>query len=842
MKYDKQFNTEFYGTRPVNDLKWTRENETEPFALRVPYNDYGYLWENSPFKPTHWAQPLDPSIALWSIQGDCCFASRRCTIVSQASGSTLSIDITESDTSEPLPLALNARDFGSFSSSLIARLAYDITDVTPQFNPDCYALYDISYKDVVIAPDVTFYDYNDEQTSNFNSLSSAKTYLDSHLGTDNFVMCYLVSGILMGTDVTINNRDSYIPAKGEPDQYLGSRFLVADVLADFTIPDNEYIKYAFHQSNPWETYDPDRRDDVAYFPFYFAYSNRIFDMYHYDPNILRLYAGYYTSFTNNEIVLGYVYLPPSSEHAVSGFTSRMSTTNREFEDVSYHWEDAIYNEYADEFANDGYEMTGEPTYAKYVFMSKLVIDETKGHSMSESIINAIKHEYAFFGFYFADDATTAQTKVTGSETDGIGLYLPNRTFNIPDGTYVTGEDIADSPFADLDTTEGLAPSNPDDETYTDSTPDLNNTIITASTVHLYAQVPIETLIENLNAIPTYDGEDTLEIYNYFFGANPYEFILGYYITPKFFIPQWYISEYLQHPDVVALGKYECDNRYGAPAPVAYAVQLKTPLRREFILPVMIEKLFDNFLDYEPYSTLSLYLPFVGTIDLPPSVFVGHHISVNSSFDLISGMVTYFIYSDRIQYTTVSALARIDLPFHGRDISDYSRNMLSAYTERNATIFNMISNIGSTIGRAGTSAAISSNKLNDTGIATSLIGGTLSTIGDLGTSLVKANMYNTILTKSSPNPTTISMGSVADGFANTLTPYIIRNTPEYKSGFETDVFAATFGFACYINFDYGELSDYHGFTVIENPILDNIPISAKEKEMLRKILSEGVILP
>lgn len=837
MKYDKQFNTEFYGTRPINDLKWTRENETEPFALRVPYNDYGYLWDGSPFRATHWAQPLDPSIALWSIQGDCCFASRRCTIVSQASGSTLSIDITESDTSEPLPLALNARDFGSFSSSLIARLAYDITDPTPQFNPDCYALYDISYKDVVIAPDVTFYDYNNESTDNFNSLSSAKTYLDSHLGTDNFVMCYLVSGILAGTDVTVNNRDSYMPAQGEPDQYLGSRFLVADVLADFTIPDNEYIKYAFHQSNPWETYDPDRRDDVAYFPFYFAYSNRIFDMYHYDPNILRLYAGYYTSFTNNEIALGYVYLPPSSEHAVSGFTSRMSTVNREFEDVSYHWEDAIYNEYADEFAYDGYEMTGEPTDAKYVFMSKLVIDETKGHSMSESIINAIKHEYAFSGFYFADDATIAQTKETGSETDGIGLYLPNRTRNIPDGTYVTGSDIADSPFADLDTTEGLSPDEPDDERYSAKTPSLTNFSFDISGVHMYSLVDLPSLINNINSIPVKTMDNDLNREIYFFGADPYDYMLCYGIIPLFLVPQSYIDE--AELDYINIGRYTSTNAFGAPEVKAMKRKLKIPLRRLLIKPEKIPREFNNFLDFEPYTTLSLYLPFAGSIELPPSTFVGHTISVYSSLDLLAGTVTYIIYADDVQYTTVTCNVRLEIPLHGIDVSAYSELMVRTAAEKRSAIFNMTSNIGSTLGRAGTSLGVSALKGNIASAISSVVGGTLSVGGYILDVFNQLDLANTIMSRTAPSPVTISSGSMPDGYSNTIEPYLVRMLPEYVSGFKTEEYGKSNGFACYIN---DTISNYHGLTVIENPILDDIPISAKEKEMLRKLLSQGVILP
>ncbi|MBO5811300.1 MAG: hypothetical protein J6R32_10820 [Bacteroidales bacterium] len=839
MKYDKQYNEEFYGVPTDFEwLKWYREDETEPFALRVPQNDYGYLWSQSPFRPTHWAQPLDTSISLWSIRGDSCFASVRTTLVT-SSQSTLRISITENDNPDTVPFTIDARSNETFTSFFNFRLAYDITYENLQFNPDSYMLYDISYKDVVISPDFTFYDYNNNQYQNFNNMTSALTWLQSHIPAgDNFALGYLTTQLLAGTDVTTNNREMSIEAVGDrPEQYLGRRYMVPDILSEIKVPDDENFKQSLHQMWSWDTPDPTYRDDAVWFPFYFAYGNRLFDMQKYDPDIKRLYAGYSTEFTHQHIVTGYTHYSYDATIPISGFTSRMSTTRRNFEDVAYHWEDAIYNTYTQEFVEDGYEMTGEPTSATYKFISKIVIDDAKNHSIPESIMNAIKHEYAFLGFYFGDSNVIAETKATGSETDGIGWYLPNRTFNIPDGTYVTGADIADSPFADMDTTEGLSPLDPDDETYKDKTPALNNQSLTIEGVHMYSLVNLPGLIANINSIPVRDQDSDLYTDRLFFGADPYEYILGYGLVPLFFVPQAYIDE--GELDYITLGKYQSTAAFGASEIKAINRTLKIPLRRMLIQPTKIPYEFNNFLDFEPYTTLSLYLPFAGTIDLPPSIFVGHSISVYSSLDLLAGTVTYIIYADNIQYTTVTCNVRVEMPIHGADISAYSELMVRTAAEKRSALFNMNANIGATLGRAGASFGISAVSGNVIAGIASSIGGAMSLSGYFGDVVNQMQLYNTVLTRTSPTPISISSGSMPDGFANTLTPYISRTVPRYASGFKTEVYGKLNGFACYIN---DVISNYHGFTVIENPILDDLPISAKEKEMLRKALSQGVILP
>lgn len=845
MQYtDKPINNEFWGnffdpnvqnTNPA----WVRQDssDTTPFAFRLPLNDWGYLWDGSSFKSTHWAQPLDNSPALWYIKGNSSFASFR-TIMIEDDNYDLSVQITTQTNEDTVPLMIDCKDLDHYYSAPIWRVAYD-----ESFNQwaqyDSFMLYDISYKDVVLTPGVTIYNTEIEDEEDFGNLSELQDYLENdmmYLGDSLPVI--LTYGLNCGI---VTPRDTWMYGKAEGDGYMGSHVkLIADVNIEKVVPDNEDIKLNFRKTYGWDSDDPSRRDDAYYQPFVMPYSSLFYKVANYYPDRGDVCAGYMVDVTHDQIING-AYETNNGSNYVTGFISRMSTVHRNFDDVAYHWEDCIYNEEEHDFIEPGYTMTGETGDAKYKFMSLLVIDDRKNHSREESFVNAIKHEYAFMGFYFADNNTIAQTKQTGSETDGIGLYLPNRSLNIPDGTYVTGADIKDSPYADMESTVDLAPS--EEGAYTARTPDLSSVTITTNSVHLYTLVNLPQLIDSINGIPAYDGNDQPYSQYLFFGSDPYDYLLGYYLTPTMFIPQWYLDSSDQL-DYIHLGKFVSDSTFQVGEVKAAPILLRTPLRRRFIMPTKIPRYYNNFMDFEPYTSLSLYLPFAGTTDLPPSVFMGHTITVYSSYDLLAGVVTYIIYADKVQFTTVSANARLDIPIHGSDLSAYNENMASVSYNKQMNFWNSLQNTGSAIGRAGASTAISVIKGNTGGAVTSALGGVLSIYSAGAQWLNSDEFYRNQLERTSAKPLTISCGSIADGFANTLQPYLMVNLPLYVSGFETETFGEVNGFACYYDGVINTTGDnaFHGFTMIVNPILDNIPISQAEKELLRSLLAKGVILP
>jgi hypothetical protein len=47
-----------------------------------------------------------------------------------------------------------------------------------------------------------------------------------------------------------------------------------------------------------------------------------------------------------------------------------------------------------------------------------------------------------------------------------------------------------------------------------------------------------------------------------------------------------------------------------------------PLGSMFIRPR-----YNSFLDYEPYTTIRLYIPYIGTIELAPSIYMNKTVHV-----------------------------------------------------------------------------------------------------------------------------------------------------------------------------------------------------------------------
>ena len=94
----------------------------------------------------------------------------------------------------------------------------------------------------------------------------------------------------------------------------------------------------------------------------------------------------------------------------------------------------------------------------------------------------------------------------------------------------------------------------------------------------------------------------------------------------------------------------------------------------------IERKFNNFLDYEPYTKYQLYLPYVGVIELPTNTIVsnkGTSVVVKGAIDISTLTLTYTIYSNGmvIYETSVSYGQSIPISLTDR-ISTFS----SAITE------------------------------------------------------------------------------------------------------------------------------------------------------------------
>ena len=215
--------------------------------------------------------------------------------------------------------------------------------------------------------------------------------------------------------------------------------------------------------------------------------------------------------------------------------------------------------------------------------------------------------------------------------------------------------------------------------------------------------------------------------------------------------------------------------------------------------VSVVPYYDTFLDFEPYTKITLYLPFVGSVGLNTNECMGGSISVRYWVDYCTGnCVAYVTLTDRAgrpSYYQYSGNCAAYIPISGND----------------AGISSIISGAGALI--TGTVQAMSGNPA---GIG-SMIGGGLQI--------------------AEPKTTQKHVGgfSGGSGCVGCLYPFIVVNHPAAATaqGY-TGIMGAPSAMT-------GTVGQYHGFTAFMHADTHGIPCTAEEMQEIEGALSEGVYL-
>jgi hypothetical protein len=90
----------------------------------------------------------------------------------------------------------------------------------------------------------------------------------------------------------------------------------------------------------------------------------------------------------------------------------------------------------------------------------------------------------------------------------------------------------------------------------------------------------------------------------------------------------------------------------------------------------IEQMFNCFLDFEPYTTIQLYIPFIGSVDLPPSLFMGKRVHVKIVCDWITAAATAIVYADGIPLIYQSGIIGVSIAMTGDNHAKTASDVLS----------------------------------------------------------------------------------------------------------------------------------------------------------------------
>ena len=209
--------------------------------------------------------------------------------------------------------------------------------------------------------------------------------------------------------------------------------------------------------------------------------------------------------------------------------------------------------------------------------------------------------------------------------------------------------------------------------------------------------------------------------------------------------------------------------------------------------INIPSYYNNFLDYAPYTKLTIFLPFIGFKEIDCNLYIGKTLKVAYIHDIITGTCKALLYSNDIYVQSFDGVSGIDIPLTASNNSQIA----------NAFIGSAVGSVAQFFGDP--------------------IGGLLS--------LGKATVSSALATQ---HYSTQGSYSPSCGAYETHICYIIVDRPsmQYSKTYNHD-----YGRPCNLSQNIGNLK---GFTkMCDNIDCSGISCTENEKEMIKQLLTNGI---
>lgn len=254
--------------------------------------------------------------------------------------------------------------------------------------------------------------------------------------------------------------------------------------------------------------------------------------------------------------------------------------------------------------------------------------------------------------------------------------------------------------------------------------------------------------------------------------------------------------------------------------------------------------FKNFLDYEPYCTASLYVPFCGSVRIDPEVYAGANVRVQYYVSPTDGTCKALIMRDNLVIDTLTGNMGTQIEIHSNDDVARANNVALLNANIQAQKMNMVKDSAAFALNFAAAAVPGAPTKEETGGSTHYTG--MLTAGiNYATSILNAQhnidvMEYQIATAETP----FKQLQTGAGFLSSTDEYGIRLVayrPTPLTGYSFTNwgdYPHTTGFACLIN---DNLTNYNGYTECTNIITDGIGCTEFEANMIRSAFASGVYL-
>lgn len=823
------WNYNIYGIATADYLYY---NDANPIGTLLNETTYGYFYDNNPLYSVNRDVKLEESIYLWHIGAGSSAGTNAAFCLS--TGDTLELQTVYNQPSKvPLAMQLCNVDTRDFYSDPKARLCYDFLEYTWVNYYKSKLFIDINRTKFCVNPRIRCYNTSNNAKTT-RTLTDIVSYINGDPEHRYVYLMYL--DLYNGENVPRGTEMSYVPGEA----LLGNA--TPDILIDRPIPDNatavkldlQYLPLA--EDNPQENWISDKQ----YSPFTQAIPHAWYDG---NLSLVMPYCiGELLQNTVAQIRTGRKTAYYNSNRITGGFM-HLSTKVQEFDDVSYQWQ--MHNIYEEGFIEleNGFPLDTLTSSHHITTVSLLhIIDKKDAATMGEAVQRALKHEIAFYGFYFADSENEARNATLG--TANTHIYLPEFINGTTTGNYFTGDQIPDVPYANSTSVgDGSFFYDPAEVEGNegDFSTELQSGALSAGTVYYaLSDQELKDLLRFLNT--TYNPDETT-LAEDFKGANPFEYITSVKYYP-FCLPYAVAQQINVGPISTGVTGYIMPYTYGNSSYSFFDMGSFTFTPR-----------YNNFLDYAG-TQINLYLPWCGTIQLDPAMWIASAgeqpvtLHIYYSFDYVTGAVTAFLFRDTMLIDTADGQVGIDIPMSALATGSYQAQIAQAqiaYKQAATSRFTAwMGLIGSMIGTAAAAAS---------GVGAPAVIGGLAGIASSVNSLQKTGYAEEsasyTLDHTSPNVGSISAASPFNSAVFDQRPRILITRPQLQQlpNNWRESYAKSVGYACSIPTKLNNAS-IRGFTVVQAPRLEGIKKvigsqtftpTREELDLIRQALAEGIIL-
>lgn len=240
----------------------------------------------------------------------------------------------------------------------------------------------------------------------------------------------------------------------------------------------------------------------------------------------------------------------------------------------------------------------------------------------------------------------------------------------------------------------------------------------------------------------------------------------------------------------------------------------------------------SFLDYSPYTTSQLYVPYCGCVNIEPDIYVGKTLNVRYLVDWITGACTALIYANNDIIDQISGQMGVTVSLSNLDTVNYMNSIFQGNQSFKLAKSGLVNALGGAFSALG-------------GQDPASFGSMISAASSIANAEVSLETANYELNTVPVNFKQIMQGSsfISTGLDQRVRLYVYRpiklDGSEIKHNTKWGTYGHTTGFACIINSTISD-ANLSGYCVA-NIDTTGIAATAAEKDMIKGLLASGVYI-